>query len=292
MALQRYLLILTCLFMSAAPAVSQQAGTPYVMERTEVRDMVSDEGASYRIFIQRPATEAPAAGYPVLYLLDGEDNFAVAATTSARFEKYAKDHGFEAGLIVGIGYAGKSRRSFDYTPASGLETDPRGRPVGGAKQFRDFITGKLRPAIEADFAVDARRQALFGHSYGGLFVLDTLLEDPSLFSTYLIASPSIWFADRIVLEKESALATKLEPLSPRMVVLTVGELESRAPLSLSGSADKGMSMREEVEGLGVRFEQLEGIRIHQRTLTGESHGSSVLPAIGAAVMYAFAGGPL
>ncbi|MEZ5946704.1 MAG: alpha/beta hydrolase-fold protein [Hyphomonas sp.] len=221
-AATRFLLILTCLVCGAAPAVPQTPPVPYVMERTEVRDMVSAGNEVYRIFIQRPAAAAPEQGYPVLYILDGEDNFAVAAATSDRYAKYATDHGFEAGLIVGIGYAGESRRSFDYTPETGLKADARGRPVGGAAMFRDFIASDLRPMIDEDFPVDAGRQTLFGHSYGGLFALDTLFADPSLFQTYVIASPSIWFGGRAVLEHETQLAEKLTDLTPRTLVLTVG----------------------------------------------------------------------
>ena len=286
----RFLLILACLVCGGAPALSQTPPVPYVMERTDVRDMVSAGGGAYRIFIQRPAAAAPAQGYPVLYILDGEDNFAVAAATSDRYAKYATAHGFEAGLIVGIGYAGESRRFFDDTPATGLKADPRGRPVGGAKAFRDFIVSDLRPAIEAEFPVDAGRETLFGHSYGGLFVLDTLFEAPDLFETYVIASPSIWFANRAVLEKEGPLAENLAALAPRTVVLTVGEEETRVPPSLSGG--RALSMRAEVEALGVRLAAIDGLTVDQRTLTGESHGSSLLPALGGAVAYAFAGGPL
>jgi len=88
-------------------------------------------------------------------------------------------------------YAEESRRSLDYTPETDLTADARGRPVGGAGAFREFIVSDLRPAIEADFPVDTSRQTLFGHSYGGLFVLDTFFADPSLFQTYVAASPSI-----------------------------------------------------------------------------------------------------
>ena len=288
-ALARFFLMLTCLVCGAAPATPQAQPVPYVMERTEVRDMMSAGGGAYRIFVQRPAAAAPEQGYPVLYILDGEDNFAAAAATSDRYAKYAKDHGFEAGLIVGIGYAGESRRSFDYTPETGLKADARDRPVGGAASFRDFIVSDLRPMIEEDFPVDAGRQTLFGHSYGGLFVLDTLFADPSLFQTYVIASPSIWFGDRAVLENEVSLAEKLAMLPPRTVVLTVGEGEDRVPSALAGGA---ISVRGEVEALAARLALIDGLTVDQRTLTGETHGSSLLPALGAAVAYAFAGGSL
>ena len=286
----RFLLILTCFVCAAAPAAPQTPSGAYVMERTEVRDVVSATGGAYRIFIQKPEAPAPEAGYPVLYILDGEDNFAVAAATTGRYAKYARDHGFEAGLIVGIGYAGESRRSLDYTPETDLTVDARGRPVGRAGAFRDFIVSNLRPSIEADFPVDASRQTLFGHSYGGLFVLDTLFEDPSLFQTYVAASPSIWFGNRAVLRNEARLPARLAGLSPRTLLLTAGDGEDRIPPALVGSGVG--SLRAEAEALASRLARIEGLTVSHRTLTGETHGSALLPALGSAVAYAFAGGPL
>ncbi|WP_321488567.1 alpha/beta hydrolase-fold protein [uncultured Hyphomonas sp.] len=286
----RFLLILTCFVCGAAPALPQAPSAAYVMERTEVRDIVSATGGAYRIFIQTPEGPAPEAGYPVLYILDGEDNFAVAAATTDRYAKYARDHGFEAGLIVGIGYAEESRRSLDYTPETDLTADARGRPVGGAGAFREFIVSDLRPAIEADFPVDTSRQSLFGHSYGGLFVLDTFFADPSLFQTYVAASPSIWFGTRAVLRNEAELSGKLAGLSPRTLVLTAGDGEDRIPPALAGSGVG--SLRAEAEALASRLTGIEGLKVHHRTLTGETHGSALLPALGSAVAYTFAGGPL
>src|SRR3546814_19712655 len=47
-------------------------------------------------------------------------------------------------------------------------------PSGGADDFLAFIEHELKPLIAQRYPVDARRQILFGHSYGGLFTLYTL----------------------------------------------------------------------------------------------------------------------
>ena len=38
------------------------------------------------------------------------------------------------------------------------------------------------------------RATLFGHSLGGLFVLETLRADPALFARWIAVSPSLWWS--------------------------------------------------------------------------------------------------
>lgn len=277
------------------------AGAPYVLPRSEVRTMRSRTGADYRILVARPAAPPPPAGYPVLYLLDGDDGFAIAAVTAERLGRHAARSGVVPGLIVGISYPGASRRSLDYTPAG---TDPAAGPggrvdaTGGAQAFRDFIANELQPAIARDFPIDASRQALMGHSYGGLFVLDTLFRRPDLFRTYIASSPSIWFAQRRVLEQESAFVERQRAASRKLdLVLTVGELEQPAPRASAGpTGEAGNAARlterrmvDDSRALAERLGALKdtGLTVHYRVLAGETHGSSPLPAIGGALPHAF-----
>lgn len=43
------------------------------------------------------------------------------------------------------------------------------------------------------YPIDFSHQILFGHSFGGLFAIDTLLYDSKIFSHYFIISPSLWW---------------------------------------------------------------------------------------------------
>lgn len=263
--------------------------------------MRATNGVEYRILVARPAAPPPASGYPVLYLLDGDDSFAIAAATAERLGRHASRSGIRPGLVVGIGYAGESRRAIDYTPAT--ETPVRGPDGrigenGGAQAFRDFIADELQPAIARDHPVDPERQALMGHSYGGLFVLDTLFRRPELFRTYIASSPSIWFGDGEVLRHEAAFVEAQRRARRRIdLVLSVGELEQPGA-RVAGephridAGDGRLSARRMVDNsreLAQRLESLAdtGLTVRFRVLGGEDHGSAPLPAIGAAVRHAF-----
>ena len=56
------------------------------------------------------------------------------------------------------------------------------------------------PKIYETYDVDQENSVLFGHSLGGLFSLETMLEEPDSFGHILALSPSIWFADRQLLD--------------------------------------------------------------------------------------------
>lgn len=51
------------------------------------------------------------------------------------------------------------------------------------------------PAIAQRFDIHKHKQALFGHSFGGLFVLHALFTQSTLFSHYIASSASIWWND-------------------------------------------------------------------------------------------------
>jgi len=278
-----------------------ERATPYVVPRSEVRSMRSATGVEYRILVARPAAPAPASGYPVLYLLDGDDSFAIAAATAERLARHGSRSGVGPGLVVGIGYPGESRRRIDYTPATDKPVQgPDGRmaPSGGAQEFRNFIASELQPAIASAYPIDPDRQALMGHSYGGLFVLDTLFRQPELFRTYVASSPSIWFGGGEVLRHEAAFVEAQRRARRRIdLVLSVGELEEPparpASAPIGGDAgDDRLSTRRMVgnsRALAQRLEALAdtGLSVRIRILGGEDHGSAPLPAIGTAVRHAF-----
>lgn len=269
------------------------AGAPYEVTRSEVRTMTARSGGAYRIMIARPERPPPPAGYPIVYVLDGDDNFAIVAETAERF---GRNPGFAPGIVVGVGYPGASRRSLDYTPVRG-EGAPRGEPTGGAAAFRAFLADELRPAIERDFSIDRGRQAIIGHSFGGLFVLDTLFTAPDMFQLYVAASPSIWFADRAVLGGEAGFAARMARggLHPTLI-LTVGGDEQEAPPWLTDPAERARAARrngdrrmvDNVRDLAARLAAIAGLTLRHRILVGEHHGTSMLPAIGNALPYVFA----
>ena len=120
-----------------------------------MRDVRSRAGRDYRIFIWHPA-ERPDASLPVVYLLDGNGTFPIAAAAMALQSRRPERTGVRPAIVVGIGYPtdgwlDAERRTFDYTPAvppAALPLRPDrggwGR-TGGADAFLDFVRDISRP---------------------------------------------------------------------------------------------------------------------------------------------------
>src|SRR5690606_6559257 len=74
--------------------------------------------------------------------------------------------------------------------------------------------------------IDESRQTLYGHSYGGLFVLHALRTQPGAFQRYVAASPSLWwnapFVTQSMLSLDTAPCCATDPVK---LYLMVGEAE-------------------------------------------------------------------
>jgi uncharacterized protein len=262
-----------------------------VLPRARQRDLDSPAtGQRYRIFLGVPATPPPAAGHPVLYALDGNASFPLLAQMARTAAWRGKATGQAAPVVVGIGYATDD----DYHPARGRDYTPpsAGAPAneGGADRFLDFIEQELKPLVASLAPVDPRRQALYGHSYGGLCTLHALFTRPAMFQAYIAASPSIWYRERAVLaglpgfEKRAAgLATK------PAVLLTAGELEQPPGTGIGTGTAPGprdaiaaqRRMIDEARDLSARLAALNGAVSRTRFLLfpHENHGSAAFPAM-------------
>lgn len=189
-------------------------------------------GRQYRIFVSVPTTPPPASGYPVIHVLDGNALFAPLALQARSTDLRAARERTEPALIVGIGYPldalyDMQARAEDYTPAA---TDLKRPRSSNAAQFRQFIEDELKPLLAAQFPIDPQRQTLFGHSFGGLFVLDTLFNAPGSYQTYIAASPSLWWAQQSMEQGRKRLQQLLprHPM-PLRLLLSVGTAEEPGP---------------------------------------------------------------
>ncbi len=185
-------------------------------------------GPGHRLFLAVPKGAPPAGGWPVLYLLDG----------NAAFDFLTVEHlALAPGLVLaGVGYDtdrqfARELRTFDYTapdgPGDGIRPDPvhPGRMAGGAAQFLDRLCGPLRAAAEEGLPVDPARRTLWGHSFGGLFVLYALLTRPAAFARYAAISPSIWW-DEPLIRRVAAGAPPMQ--APPPLLSALGDREKRS----------------------------------------------------------------
>ena len=255
---------------------------------TRQRDFTSAITAQqYRIFISVPSQAAPAAGYPVLFALDGNASFPTLALM-ARMAGWRHASGITPPVVVAIGYPGEQDygvgRGRDYTPPSGAPGDKTGTS-GGVELFLDFIERELKPLVTTLAPIDPSRQALFGHSFGGLCTLYALFNRPAMFQTYLAASPSIWYGERTVLSGLQGFEGRIARLPARpSLMLSVGELEQpvagNKPLQGHDAVAAARRMVDEARELGERLRKLDVLsRVQFHLLAHENHGSATFPAM-------------
>jgi len=264
----------------AAPALAAPDWRAVTLPAARQADIHSAAtGQRYRVFVAEPPGPAPAAGRPVLYVLDGNAAFPVAALLARNVAGRSEVTGQIAPLVVGIGYPGDAdfdvpARRRDYTPR--LPAAEPSAAEGGAAAFLGFIEDELKPLIAARHRIDPQRQALFGHSFGGLFVLHALFTRPEAFSTYLASSPSIWWW--------GGRLPALRP-TPARVQISVGALEDEPPPAHYPADMRALSMSrrmvEPARELAARLRALDGgaDRVAFHELAGENHGSAWLPAL-------------
>ena len=121
--------------------------------------------------------------YPVVYLLDGDSFFhslvGIRKTLASGRGKYLPPC-----IIVGVLNTDRTR---DFTPTASaagrdgkisIDAIPQG---GGSEAFSKFLTEELRPAIDSAYRTNGWNM-LIGHSYAGLFTLNTFLRHTELFA--------------------------------------------------------------------------------------------------------------
>src|SRR5690606_18868488 len=188
-------------------------------------------------------------------------------------------------VLVGIGYDVQARvdgdaRAWDYTPrlpGAGEDgtPDPRAprRRNGGADAMLDLIELRIKPLVRAAVPIDDKRQTLYGHSYGGLFVLHALRTRPGTFQRYVAASPSLWwhapFIEQSIISLDTASCCDKNPAE---LYLMMGDAENPRP---SGASTRAQAA--DLHSLAATLAGRPGLKVDYREFPGLGHGA-MLPA--------------
>nr|WP_314169641.1 alpha/beta hydrolase [uncultured Neisseria sp.] len=235
----------------------QPAILPQAFE-TEIKSTCT--GRIYRI---QTATlgEMPSEGYPVLFVLDGEAFFPALFNIMQSLMPNPVTRSNAPCLIVGIGYAGGGvrdlvQRAADYTPPLGdnATADER-QQFGQADRFAAFIDSELTAFLESKYRLDKNETAVFGHSFGALFGLYSLLSHRR-FRRHWLVSPSIWWHNRRILDFIPS-ENRLDGID---VCLNIGALERgsdckrREERDMAGQAER-MAAELDRHGAAVFFRE-------------------------------------
>ncbi|WDZ94730.1 alpha/beta hydrolase-fold protein [Herbaspirillum sp. WKF16] len=275
------------------PTIADAGSASYRFEGFTLRSADGQRG--YRVTVCIPRRAAPAAGYPAIVALDG--NAALASIDERQLQ--ALDAG-NPPVIVAIGYDTELRfdvqaRAYDYTPpipaGQADEEAGRGRKGGGAELFLDLIEQRILPRVRALASLDHGRLALWGHSYGGLFVLHTLFSRTRLFSAYIAASPSLWWQQGVILAEEKRFAGEAALAAKHAgarVWLMAGDAERRqrrpghdaapaADAAQAMQASRAAMPAQALPELAARLRERDGLEVSLRIFPGMAHGP-MLPA--------------
>lgn len=197
---------------------------PVTLPDTWTETLSSDAGVRYQISVAVPKSDAPANGFPVVFILDATASFATVTETHRRLSRRPDATGVGPAIIVGIGHDttalyDTALRQRDFTP----DEAARGGANGGAAEFLHFIQSQVQPLIEAEFPVDPNRQILAGHSLAAFFTLWALSVQPESFNGYIALSPSLWWDPELL--KRLATLPALPPVCS--VYLAVGQWEQQ-----------------------------------------------------------------
>jgi uncharacterized protein len=230
------------------PLPAQSSVAVYGSIQFDLSSKIADR--IYRIFVFKPQIPAPASGFPVMVVTDGNMTFPLMATVDATFALTGT-----AALVVGVGYATddpmslfglRNRDLTPPTPLSSIEQRP-GQPrvkledYGGSELFYRFLTEELRPLIATAYSVDSKNQTLYGHSIGGMFAVSVLLNHPESFRNFVASSPSIFWNKRSVLGALPSFLRRIQAreVAPR-VLISVGSKEQDAPAALPPAMTKAI----------------------------------------------------
>jgi predicted alpha/beta superfamily hydrolase len=173
-------------------------------------------------------------------------------------------------LLVGIE---NTERRRDLTGPTRVGRDSSIAPrVGGSAAFRRFIRTELMPAIDARYHT-TRESAIIGESLAGLLVVETFLQEPDLFDTYVAVDPSLWWNDAHLL---AVAGKQLRRDSYAGKVLHLASSAEQELANLTGRLARLL------ESAAVRDLTVQHVAMPQ-----ESHGTVYHPAALAAIRRVF-----
>jgi len=201
--------------------------------------------------------------FPVLYMTDGDSHFL---HTRGTVDFLVRNGRMPDVIIVGVTNTDRTR---DLTPTKGYGQQADGTRVplensGGAGKFLDFFEKELIPYVDGTYRT-APYRIFAGHSLGGLFALDALVERTGLFNATIAASPSLSWDDDVILGRTATFLGSRKELRHTLFV--------------------SMANEEEGDPSPTRFEQLrkilkrtkaEGFVWGAELMDDEDHGSVVL----------------
>lgn len=211
--------------MAAEPAPPPAVASPLVIGETfTLQSKALGETRRINVYRPQPWGLDPKTPLPVLYMPDGgigEDFLHVAGLVQV----LTGNGSMRPFLLVGIE---NTERRRDMTGPSRDPEDQKIAPrIGGSAAYRDFLRDELMPQVRQRYAATDER-ALIGESLAGLFVIETLLREPTLFNSYIALDPSLWWNHGALLSGAGKQVPSVARSGARLFLASSGQPELAA----------------------------------------------------------------
>lgn len=189
-----------------------------------------------RINVYRPPLpdSAKDLALPVLYMLDGgakEDFLHIAGLVQVSVGNGT----MRPFLLVGIE---NTERRRDMTGPTENPEDKKIAPrVGGSATFRAFIAKELKPEVSRRYRV-TNESAIVGESAAGLFIVETLFIQPTLFDTYIAVDPSLWWNNEELAKKAGPRLAKMKNVRATLFLTASGDGNTAPVQALADALNK------------------------------------------------------
>ena len=254
------------------------------LQKIGVKDSIySNALKDYReIHIQLPNSYSPQSNrtYPTIYILDGR---VLLPAVNTVYEFY---HGGYLPEMILVGISNNKNRTRDLTPTK--ITTKFGMPFteenGESDNFLKFIEEELIPYVESNYAVTSYR-TLIGHSYAGLFTINTLIHHPKLFSNYLAIDPTLYWDDQKLLKHIGATLMQTSFDNKSLFVTLSGQLhmqnsEITIDNVMEDTSDYTLFARSIIELTNlVNNNSQSGLQYDWKFYPKDIHGTVPLPSI-------------
>jgi len=181
-----------------------ESAKPFILgEIIEFSSQVLGEKRTLNIYLPEGYTPKGSAKYPVIYLLDGSaDEDFIHIVGLVQYHSFEWINTIPKSIVVGIATVDRRR---DFTFPTSISSDKEAYSTSGhSDKFISFLETELQPFIENEFKT-TNSKTIIGQSLGGLLSTEILLKKPTLFTKYIIISPSLWWDNGSLLLQDSEL---------------------------------------------------------------------------------------
>jgi predicted alpha/beta superfamily hydrolase len=266
-------LCLPLLLMSQTKTVKKEtASRPFVLGVIEQLPSAElGETRTLNIYLPEGYKAGDTTKYPVVYLLDGSaDEDFIHVVGLYQFNSFEWVNRVAKSIVVGIASVDRRR---DFTYPTTVKKDAEKYPTTGkSARFIAFLEKELQPYIEKTYPVTASK-TIIGQSLGGLLATEILFTKPTLFSQYVIVSPSLWWDNGSLLARQPQLLDESFSAKTK-IYIGVGK-EGIVP----GDFPRVMEVDANMLADKIKSSKSKTIDVHFDYLPDEDHGTILHQAV-------------